>query len=63
MSINRSEQTYITINNEPLEVVNDFVYPGSLVRQDNAAHKDIQQPAAANQDSIISGSLTPTNKP
>lgn len=38
MSINR-KQTYVAVNNEPFEVVNDFVY---LVRQDNAAQKDKQ---------------------
>lgn len=38
MSINR-KQAHVTVNNEPFEVVNDFV---CLVRQDNAAQKDKQ---------------------
>lgn len=32
----------ITVNNEPLEYVNNFTYLGSLIRKDNAAQKDMQ---------------------
>lgn len=32
----------ITVNNEPLEYVNNFPYLGSLIRKDNAAQKDMQ---------------------
>ena len=43
MSINTTTQPCITINDELLEVVDDFVYLGSLISQDNAAQKDIQR--------------------
>lgn len=42
MFFNTSTHACITINNEPLEVVDDFVYLGSLISQDNVAQKDIQ---------------------
>ena len=43
MSINTTTQTRITINNEELEVIDDFVYLGSLISKDNSAQKDIQR--------------------
>lgn len=43
MSINITIQAYITIKNEQIEVMNDFVDLGSLISQDSSAKKDIQR--------------------
>lgn len=58
--VNTNSRTHITINNEPLKVIDD-VYLGSLISQDNGTKTDVRtQPAAPLRDSVTSGSATPT---
>ncbi len=42
MRINTSMNTPINVNGEPLDSVNDFIYLGSLISEDNGAQKDIK---------------------
>lgn len=52
--VNTNSRTQITINNEPLKVIDDF-------SQDNSAQADVlTQPPTPVRDSVTSGSATPT---
>ena len=42
MFVHAPTASLITINVETLECIEDFTYLGSLISNDNAAHKDIQ---------------------
>ncbi|XP_053390161.1 uncharacterized protein LOC128553077 [Mercenaria mercenaria] len=42
LSINSTDETFITVNDAPLEQVSDFTYLGSVICNDNAAQKEIQ---------------------
>ena len=40
MNINTTPTTLVTLNGEPLEFVEDFIYPDSFISKDNGAPKD-----------------------